>query len=138
MTHKIEVGQEAAIYTRHGHKFGWIVTKVTPSGQATVAKPDAPTVTRRFLPTGMECASYQGQSKFHRCHLMTDPMEIAEAKEERARRKQASVVVRAIDEIKEVGGRPSEKWSKESLEALITQYEVKVFAAKRALAEMVS
>ena len=123
----IKVGQEAAIRRRGEHVFGYTVTKVTPTGQVTIAGQFGGT--RRFNARGCEI----GGSKYSWVRLVTGDAEIEAAKKIEARRvanSKVAVLIRAC-----APSAFSSNADTAELQLIISDLDAKLNAAKLALVD---
>ena len=123
----IKVGQEAAIYRRGEHVFGYTVTKVTPTGQVTIAGPCGDT--RRFNRNGREI----GGSTYSWMRLITDTADIEAAKQQEARRVANSNVATLIRACTPPAFNSNA--NTDELQLIILDIEAKLNAAKLALVD---
>ena len=124
---EIKVGQEAAMRRRGESVFGYIVTKVTPTGQVTITGPHGGTC--RFNSNGREI----GGSTYSWVRLITGDAEIEEAKKEEARHtanNKVAMLIRACTP-------PSFSTNADTaeLQLIISDLDAKLNAAKLALVE---
>lgn len=124
---KVVVGQEVVVSGRYnGYLFGYFVTKVSPSGQITVAKGADKIV---FNPDGRERTS----DKWHKHYLCLNVQELKDkTRGERKRMLAVSSVRKVSEAVNEVGN----GWDKESLQAKIQSLQTLLDAAKKAVDEI--
>jgi hypothetical protein len=123
------VGQEVAVQTSYSTLFGFVVTKVTPSGQVVAARPgDDTAITKRFDANGYGMGA--GSSKFHCDRLVTD---VAAAREAVRKENALRAAARAICAVQaERGCNP--RWGTEYMLKELDRLETLVAKARELVA----
>lgn len=128
----VKIGQEAAVahcgsWNTH-YTFGYVVSKVTPTGQVTI-KRTADGYERKFDKNGYEMGTSSSKYRRDTVHFNVEELKIAEQTKKRAAQAAGAIMAVRVEESRGT-------YSKEALMAQIAELEEKLAAARAAVNEI--